>query len=204
MNLLEIVLIIVGIIIIVISCKIVDNSQNFSTQTVSRNLTEVELKQMKSQIDSLLSETIDDSVQLTDDRLSKISNEKIMAVNDFSDQILEKIRTNHEEVVFLYNMLNDKEKELKVLLREINQSIAKSDTVGKLELDQMDSHEAFEKCPGQEVADENGTGTQDLNRNQEILNMYAKGMSVVDISRQLDLGQGEVKLVIELFHQRGN
>ena len=37
------------------------------------------------------------------------------------------------------------------------------------------------------------------NNNQQILRMYAEGVSVVDIARTLSLGVGEVQLVIDLF-----
>ena len=36
-------------------------------------------------------------------------------------------------------------------------------------------------------------------RNDKILELYNKGKSVVEISKILGLGQGEVKLVIDLF-----
>lgn len=40
------------------------------------------------------------------------------------------------------------------------------------------------------------------NRKQQILSMYQGGMSVMDISRELSMGQGEVKLVIDLYQKR--
>lgn len=49
----------------------------------------------------------------TENNLNKVTNEKIMAISDYSEQIIEKIEQNHMEVVFLYNMLNEKETSLK-------------------------------------------------------------------------------------------
>jgi DNA-binding NarL/FixJ family response regulator len=40
------------------------------------------------------------------------------------------------------------------------------------------------------------------NHNQKILEMYSQGFSVIDISRTLELGQGEVKLVIDLYKDK--
>jgi hypothetical protein len=37
------------------------------------------------------------------------------------------------------------------------------------------------------------------NNNTQILALYSQGRSVMEISKLLDLGQGEVKLVIDLF-----
>ena len=49
----------------------------------------------------------------TENNLNKVTNEKIMAISDYSEQIIGKIEQNHMEVVFLYNMLNEKETSLK-------------------------------------------------------------------------------------------
>ena len=40
------------------------------------------------------------------------------------------------------------------------------------------------------------------NHNDEIIALYKKGRSVLDISRMLSLGQGEVKFVIDLYNAR--
>jgi hypothetical protein len=127
MNPLEIALIIIGIITIILSCILVDKGQKAvsipgKAISVENSLTSEDKQQLKDKMNELLSEVSDEVVVRTDDTLSNISNEKIMAVNEFSDQILEKINRNHEEVVFLYNMLNDKEKELKAAVKEIDSS----------------------------------------------------------------------------------
>ena len=74
-----------------------------------------ELNTFKEQQIELFNSVSEDTIVKTDDYLSKLSNEKIMAVSEYSDQILEKIARNHEEVVFLYNILNHKEKSLRRL-----------------------------------------------------------------------------------------
>lgn len=43
---------------------------------------------------------------------------------------------------------------------------------------------------------------QKVNHNQEIITLYKKGHSVLEISKLLSLGQGEVKFVIDLFENR--
>jgi hypothetical protein len=125
---LEIALIVIGIVIIIISCRLVDKAPDRAAQTAGRSVsfedcfTEEDKKKMKDKLNELLSDVSEEIMVRTDDSLSKLSNEKIMAVNDFSTQLLEKINQNHEEVIFLYNMLNDKEKELKSAVREIDSS----------------------------------------------------------------------------------
>lgn len=80
--------------------------------------TEKDEKQVSDRIEAILSEKSEEAVIHADDQLSQISNEKIMAVSEFSDQILEKLKENHSEVVFLYNMLGEKEDEIKKLVSQ--------------------------------------------------------------------------------------
>ena len=225
MNPLEIVLIILGIVIIIISCMLVDNSKNSSAVTLPRSFaieqgfSEDDVKQMKDKMNELMSEISEETVVRTDDSLSKISNEKIIAVSEFSDQVLEKIKRNHEEVVFLYNMLNDKEKELKSAVKEIDSSkkkvqdiieskkeIEKTQTAKKTAAEKNAPTQAQSLMPAKEekqlkdeVAEAIQINSLNSNNNTQILSLYSQGKSVVEISKLLGLGQGEVKLVIELF-----
>ena len=45
--------------------------------------------------------------------------------------------------------------------------------------------------------------TVEGNQNEQILKLYEAGKSILEISRELGLGQGEVKLVIDLFQGVG-
>lgn len=231
MNTLEIILILIGIIIIIISSRLVDRSKVTVNQPISRSLSlensfsEEEIKLVKEKMNKLLSDVSEETVIRTDDSLSKLSNEKILAVNEFSEQILEKIKRNHEEVVFLYSMLGDKEKELKAAVREIDSSkkkvqdiiesrkeIEKSQLAAKktiatqtvaqtsqpvqgLKPGVSDNKETQRKTEPVPIA-QNGLNT---NNNTQILSLFSQGKSVVEISKLLGIGQGEVKLVIDLF-----
>lgn len=224
MSPLEIILIILGITTIIVSSRLVDHSKNSnvkqqgSTNTEELLKREEELKSQAEQLETQLSELREEILVRTDDDLSRISNEKIMAVGEYSDQILEKIKHNHEEVVFLYNMLNDKEKELKTAVRDMDtsrlkaqsfmadQSESKEQPVKKVTgIQQVQSHKT--KTISAPVAKEEPTELpvttdQGTNNNTQILSLYSKGKSVVEISKLLGLGQGEVKLVIDLFRGR--
>ena len=227
MNPLEITLIIIGIIVIIISCFLVDQSQNTSVQiagssfSVMESLTEEDKLRLKNKMDELLSESSEEVIVHTDDTLSRISNEKIMAVNEFSEQILEKIKRNHEEVIFLYNMLNDKEKELKSTVREIDTSkkniqdaiVTKDKNISSKTVKEKKTNAAKSKSQADQIEKAmdsaanpagNSQGTPstnsvNANNNAQILSLYSQGKSVMEISKLLDLGQGEVKLVIDLF-----
>lgn len=228
MNPIEIALIIIGVITIIISCTIVDRSGKAvnlpASQpiTLENSLTEEDKNKLMEKMKEQLSDISEETVVRTDDTLSKLSNEKIIAVNDFSDQILEKIRRNHEEVVFLYNMLNDKEKELKAAVKEIDSSKKKVQDIietkanaGKTQAVKTSKGQEAEKPVTQAARvektakniNERPEAPHDLpvlnslnpNSNSQILALYSQGKSVIEISKLLGLGQGEVKLVIDLF-----
>lgn len=218
---LQIALIIIGIITIVISCFVVDKSQNNISKApgfdflIDNELTDVQKNKIRDKIDEIIAEASEEVIVRTDDTLSNISNEKIIAVNEFSDQILEKINRNHEEVIFLYNMLNDKEKEIKSTIHEVNttKKIAnetlsnipnlvetKSSIIQQPVITQADRIDNRSNTINN-VNNLNDTSEQKINENNNsrILELYKQGKSIVDISKELDLGQGEVKLVIDLF-----
>ena len=60
----------------------------------------------------------EEAIDSTDNKLGQILNEKIMGLSEYSQQILEKMEKNHSETVFLYDMLNEKEKEIKDLVHD--------------------------------------------------------------------------------------
>ena len=52
--------------------------------------------------------------------MERMSNEKVMAIQEYSDTVLGQINKNHEESVFLYDMLNNKYAQVKNATAEIN------------------------------------------------------------------------------------
>jgi hypothetical protein len=109
---LEIALLIFAVILIVVSFFLVDKKEKTAPVTVPvpdmkqlNVISERAIKDMNTNANKL--------IESTEDQLEAISNDKIMAVNEYSEQVIAKIDTNHKETVFLYQMLQDKEKELK-------------------------------------------------------------------------------------------
>lgn len=220
MTLLEIFLILFGIGITIISCFLVDKSSTreavlssegamVGQELMKYELTTDDKAQIKEKFESMIRETVQETVWKTEDELSKLSNEKIIAIDDFSKQIIEKISQNHEEVIFLYNMLNEKDTEIRNTVRKLENvseklksktvvaKVAKETTVSdisplkpKTELDQ--SNQIINSSP-EEMSE---------NNNSKILELYKQGNSIVDISKNLEIGQGEVKLVLDLFQDQ--
>lgn len=210
MNLLEIIMLIIGIVIFAISCKLISRP-SYEGNIIDNSHAHDDFVVVKEKQKEDLTLVSDEVITNTEDYLSKLSNEKIMAVSEFSDQILEKINHNHEEVVFLYNMLNHKEKELKEVVKGFDLAEIKTK-----ELLQASTKEPELKKPrrvnvqAQAINDNNVTSVDDNSfvsqpvsiNNAEILKLYAKGKSILDISRQLGIGQGEVKLIIDLYKDK--
>lgn len=208
----EIVLIIIGAVILIASFFLTDKSKTdeYAALINERELSLTEAAAIKDKVEAIIAEVTEESLAKTEDRMNQLSNEKIIAVNDFSGQVLEKISQNHEEVVFLYNMLNEKESEIKDTIKNIDKIKRQMNETGKNEkpADNKKVNPAVQTnrttVPATSFhTDSLNTDAEQLNNhNQKILEMYSQGFSVIDISRTLELGQGEVKLVIDLYKDK--
>lgn len=126
----DIILVVVGIIIIVVSFIISESDKDEEKEAPAPILTREVLEDVIDDLDGVIVQRFDkkfeerweETIADADDQMGQISNEKIMAVNDFSMEVLEKIDQNHEDVIFLYKMLNDKEEELKQMAVEIDKA----------------------------------------------------------------------------------
>lgn len=223
-----------------------------------------------------LSAIAENKIEESDDRLSEISNNKMLAINEMSGQLIEKIEQNHKEVIFLYDMLNEKsdnlkdfsakveglrkeleneEKRIKTLnhdlddkivkVKEVRQTViarpaktmsvqqektekastgiervkAASVNVTNVDNTQADNLVQMQKKEKDETiqnADDKIESDQDeikevkviqvkseskaeLSTNDKILKMKEEGKSIIEISKALGMGQGEVRLILGLF-----
>lgn len=283
----SVLLIIVGIIIIfisyVISEKITEkNAPNQGDVSIDQGAIDDMLRkkeeEFRNNVEKMAEERKEETINYVEDSLAHVSNEKIMAVSEYSDQILEKIDKNHKEVVFLYDMLNEKENEMKEFVQEIDKSkIVLEELANKeLEKQKMIQHKRIQKeleeqLKKQEkmerqkddlmmsgliqnktleknriesveqirpIAQEEpqvaeskqqpisalermGVAVEEAptekkkkevkeikqvelsvdeeNNNHVILELYKEGKTIMEIAKLLGKGQGEVKLVIDLF-----
>ncbi len=119
MTVIEIILLIVGMIFILASFWVTEKLSPEELRHISELskeemgvMLERELEKSKQRVVDIVEDTIDDSKDRTERALEKQTNEKIMAINEFSDTVIEKINKTHNEIMFLYSMLNDKHTEL--------------------------------------------------------------------------------------------
>ena len=238
----EIIFVLLGIGILVASCFVGSKEEKTDTAMLLQDQAlELQKEEIKKYAEQLLEEKSEETVIKTDDYLSKISNEKIMSVNDFSTQIIEKIDANHKEVVFLYDMLNQKEDEIKQTvqqlehekqeLQEVIEDVIKLTKQMKSSMKTDNKKEPAstatakpKKTEQKKNSVKQTTGVpaktsepvkavenqtdgqlefaemlQADRQKEEVLKMYKQGKSVLEISKAMGMGQGEVKLIIGLY-----
>lgn len=122
MVVLEIIMVLVGIGAVFLSFRMSGNTDN---APVNGGITKEELEEMLKKIEHAndkfnadIQVKAEEALDSTDNNLGKILNEKIMGLSEYSQQILEKMEKNHSETVFLYDMLNEKEKEIKDIVHD--------------------------------------------------------------------------------------
>lgn len=298
-NWLQIVFLLGGIVVFIVSFLIPEKKGSQQDEKKQREqiqkMVDEQLKEAREKLSESVDETVSQAVEKAERSLERVSNEKIMAVNEYSGTVLEDINKNHEEAVFLYSMLNDKHnnikdtvvsveqstKEAKKAVREVHQAkeaamsvkevfdaveraenegrnlvvekVKDSEDVEKVILDGKETSvdeiyaELFPKKKGKseddiiaeiankaassEVKEKKGTTAKktssgrkktsskttakkenvsmptfagaggNANHNDKILALHNEGKSNVAIARELGLGVGEVKLVIDLYQQ---
>ncbi|MCH5341787.1 MAG: hypothetical protein J1E01_09985, partial [Acetatifactor sp.] len=133
MDVIEIILLIVGGIILVLSFLIPsrdDNEQMQAAPTAKEEIKELvsrEMDSVKGHVDDVVDEAVTYAMEKTERSLERLSNEKIMAINEYSDTVLAEIHRNHEETMFLYDMLNSKHNNLKNTVSEVNRTMKEAE-----------------------------------------------------------------------------
>lgn len=310
----EITLILVGIVFLIGSFMVKDKLSKNDLDKIAdmsaeelKVITEKEIKNAELAIDGMLDEHIASKTDETKRDLEKETNSKIMAINEYSDTVLDSINKSHNEIMFLYSMLNDKHEELTRLSGNIekitaqakktfepveaskinnlsnktvlnakpvvnaapvsnrqavteSRGIASSDIVTGTKntasvktqnvsaQNMMSQHVAAQNIMSQNTAVRNtavpnmaaqnavaqnvavsnmtaqnmtasnttmqsrnlsDTDVQsgrvydisEINHNPQILRLYKSGKNIVEIAKELGLGKGEVKLVIDLYNE---
>ena len=290
----EIVLLAAGLLIFVISFFLPDgkkeNNEGITDQLGTeeiRSLIDEELANSKSRLDEMTDETIEYSMEKAERTLERITNEKIMAIGDYSDAVMSGISNSHQENMFLHEMLGRNKDELTDLLNHADQTARdaqvlsnnaydlasaakqmaesayeqavtagdravfaeekmidarkvidggepgsyesdpiedvyyaeepeeesepvpvkkpaakrarKSSSRGKLSGQMSIPEELFPKDQDSIDLNFSGSDAPEENNNEKILSMHRMGRSNMAIAKELGLGLGEVKLVIDLF-----
>ncbi|MDD6733947.1 MAG: DUF6115 domain-containing protein [Lachnospiraceae bacterium] len=222
------------------------------------------LSTLSSQVEEIVDEKSEDAIAKTERGLERVTNDKIMSVSEYGQTVLDDIKKSHDEVVFLYSMVNEKQEEIKGSIATLNEANKEArQNASKLnevyeeentyedtfpidtsdyeeakptEVDLSDVSELLERFSKEESlkkqdleeeeqeSEGNKKGKKSLihkkesfekkkrngklpdlsnisggNSNEMILKLHEEGKSNVAIAKELGLGVGEVKLVIDLF-----
>lgn len=278
----EIVLLVLGIIVFVLSFVIPAKREKLDKETLKEAKEEISkivdeaVKEANSNIEDNVTEVSDYNVEKAERAMERLCNEKIMAINEYSGTVLESIDKNHQEVMFLYDMLNEKHALLKETVAEVDKAVkevkqniqdatieskeikqtTQKETQKKVQTESMEEYvpetandmvslsevlsvdtkepdkdddivpqedvvkqlEVIKTTKGKKTSTRKKTTkvkegeAPDLNigalankkdggrnSNERILQLHNEGKSNVAIAKELGLGIGEVKLVIDLF-----
>lgn len=126
----QIVMLIIGLIVIAASFVLPEmlKGQNLENkkeeQEEIRKLIAKELEGVQAKVDGVVDESIQYAMEKTERSLERLSNEKIMAVSEYSETVLEDINKTHKEVMFLHDMLADKQDELKNAVTDMEKEVS--------------------------------------------------------------------------------
>ena len=136
MDILEVILLIVGIVIFIGSFLLPagrSDAGRIDTDAAKQEihgLIEEEMKTVRAQVQDKVEETSEDVVEKAERSLERLTNEKIMAVNEYSDTVLQEIHKNHEEAMFLYDMLNNKHANIKDTVSKMDKAVKAAEKEG--------------------------------------------------------------------------
>lgn len=125
MNWMEVALLILGVGAFAASFLLPEKKKVQEAQEIDADvikcLIEKEMETAKNRVTEVVDETLEYAVEKTERASERISNEKIMAISEYSETVMSDLNKAHQEVMFLYDMLNDKHKNLKETVKKVDQ-----------------------------------------------------------------------------------
>lgn len=184
------------------------------------------LKNAETRIVDAIDEQVDQSSEKVDRSLEKVTNDKIMAISEYSDTVIESMNKTHNEIMFLYSMLNDKHTELTGMAADLQRlaadvrsleekapltapqaaperaaavSAASAVTLVPVEKADTTGRETAAAPAEQKEEMPETEETKQEGLHAEILKLKKLGMTEVQIAKKLGIGIGEVRLVNGLY-----
>ena len=184
------------------------------------------LKNAETRIEDAIDEQVDQSSEKVDRSLEKVTNDKIMAISEYSDTVIESMNKTHNEIMFLYSMLNDKHTELTGMAADLQRlaadvrsleekalltapqaaseraaAVSAASAVTPVPVETADTTERETAAAPAEQKEEmpETEETKQEGLHAEILKLKKLGMTEVQIAKKLGIGIGEVRLVNGLY-----
>ena len=184
------------------------------------------LKNAETRIEDAIDEQVDQSSEKVDRSLEKVTNDKIMAISEYSDTVIESMNKTHNEIMFLYSMLNDKHTELTGMAADLQRlaadvrsleekapltapqaaperaaAVSAASAVTPVPVEEADTTGRETAAAPAEQKEEmpETEETRQEGLHAEILKLKKLGMTEVQIAKKLGIGIGEVRLVNGLY-----
>ena len=184
------------------------------------------LKNAETRIEDAIDEQVDQSSEKVDRSLEKVTNDKIMAISEYSDTVIESMNKTHNEIMFLYSMLNDKHTELTGMAADLQRlaadvrsleekapltapqaaseraaAVSAASAVTPVSVETADTTERETAAAPAEQKEEmpETEETKQEGLHAEILKLKKLGMTEVQIAKKIGIGIGEVRLVNGLY-----
>ena len=184
------------------------------------------LKNAETRIEDANDEQVDQSSEKVDRSLEKVTNDKIMAISEYSDTVIESMNKTHNEIMFLYSMLNDKHTELTGMAADLQRlaadvrsleekapltapqaaperaaAVSAASAVTPVPVEKADTTGRETAAAPAEQKEEmpETEETKQEGLHAEILKLKKLGMTEVQIAKKLGIGIGEVRLVNGLY-----
>ena len=77
-----------------------------------KKIIEREVNNAGTQMDDVIEQKIEEAGEQAERAMEKESNEQIMQIHEYSETVMESMKKTHDEIMFLYSMLNDKHTEM--------------------------------------------------------------------------------------------
>ncbi|MCR5747165.1 MAG: hypothetical protein K6G03_05615 [Lachnospiraceae bacterium] len=227
MTIIEILLLIAGAVIFALGFFIPEKSTGLkSTEKEEKafagklkEITSAELKDAERKVRDIVNEEVSSAHDSSVRSMEKITNEKIMAINEYGKTVTDEIERNHKEVVFMYDMLNDKTTDIKNTIRKYealekkgakasNQAVKKPEPAKNNEKKTENAEvihipkmfaSADMKLPETTGSTADNKAVKEVSpTNNEIIRLHNEQVADIDIAKKLGIGVGEVRLAISL------
>lgn len=139
-------------------------------------------EQQKMEINRVKKDRTDDEKIEYDD-----VRQKIIELNEYGEYLKAELDKKHKELLFLYQMVLEKQKEINISHLEVQMGKETDETLYK-----------EESIP--DKLEEELSHHEPMNYNEAILALAKEGKSSTQIAKQLHVGKGQVDLVLNLYH----
>lgn len=227
MTVVEAVLLLIGVVFFIGSFFVTEKLSPADVNKVAelsegelRVLVDRELDAARAKVSDVVDEAMDLTIDKVQRTMERDTNEKIMAISEYSDATMEQLKKINHEVTFLYSMLGDKHTQLNEAMEQMDELIQTYQSLRSMPMPdphavpvvnepvaepvaqpavQVQSEPVAQEEEPVEDAQMPEEEPEPVSVREQILERYHAGEDLTDIARNLGLGFGEVKLIVDLY-----